>query len=42
MPGVAECALKDNCLVYADIRGYQVPCRVQALGHDLMKGCEGQ
>jgi len=23
MPGVAECALKDNCLVYADIRGYQ-------------------
>ena len=23
MPGVAECAVKDNKLVYVDIRGYQ-------------------
>lgn len=23
MPGVAECAIKDNRLIYVDIRGYQ-------------------
>ena len=31
MPGVAECAVKDNRLIYVDIRGYQARGSVDAV-----------
>ena len=39
MPGVAECALKRNKLIYVDIRGYQDP-NASTLGH-LWVGGQG-